>query len=95
MQAEIVTIGDEILIGQVVDSNSAYIAVALNAIGVDVRRITSVRDAHADIVSALASAASGADIVITTGGLGPTKDDVTKAALADFTDELATEDAEA
>ena len=78
MQAEIITIGDEILIGQIVDSNSAFIAKQLNKIGVSVYQITSVQDDRTHILKAFAEAESNADIVIVTGGLGPTKDDIPK-----------------
>lgn len=84
MQAEIITIGDEILIGQVVDTNSAYISSALNKIGVSVYQITSVQDQSAHILKALEEAQSNADIIIITGGLGPTKDDITKTTIAHY-----------
>jgi len=83
MRVEIITIGDEILIGQVVDTNSAWMAQQLNLIGAKVERIVSISDAHSQIVSAVAVAESRADVVLITGGLGPTKDDITKIALAD------------
>ena len=84
MKAEIITIGDEILIGQIVDTNSAYIAKALNNIGVAVYQISSVQDEKEHIVTALEEAERRADIIIITGGLGPTKDDVTKQSFCDF-----------
>jgi nicotinamide-nucleotide amidase len=84
MLAEIITIGDEILIGQIVDSNSAWIAQQLNAIGVRVKQISSVSDDAAHIVTALNEAKSRADIILVTGGLGPTKDDITKTTLAAY-----------
>ncbi len=84
MQAEIITIGDEILIGQIVDSNSKWIASELNKIGVSVYQITSVQDDRQHILKALKEAHENADIVIITGGLGPTKDDITKLTLTDF-----------
>ncbi|WP_422084025.1 competence/damage-inducible protein A [Ulvibacterium sp.] len=84
MLAEIVTIGDEILIGQIVDTNSAFIAKELNRIGVSVFQITSVQDDNDHIQKALAEAKERADVVIITGGLGPTKDDVTKNAFCEF-----------
>jgi nicotinamide-nucleotide amidase len=91
MTAEIITIGDEILIGQIVDSNSAYIAKELNLIGISVYQITSVQDEKEHILSALLDASKRADIVILTGGLGPTKDDVTKYTFAEyFDDQLVT-----
>lgn len=84
MQAEIITIGDELLIGQVVDTNSAFIAQQLNLIGIDVSQITSISDNHEHILKTLKEATDRADVIIITGGLGPTKDDITKAALCDF-----------
>jgi nicotinamide-nucleotide amidase len=93
MQAEIITIGDEILIGQIVDSNSAFIAKELNKIGVSVYQITSVQDDRDHILKALAEAESNADMVILTGGLGPTKDDITKTTIADYFNDTLIEDA--
>lgn len=84
MQAEIVTIGDEILIGQIVDTNSAYIATALNNIGVHVYQITSVQDEREHILNSLQIASERSQIVILTGGLGPTKDDITKQTFCEF-----------
>ena len=94
MFAEIITIGDELLIGQVVDTNSAWLGHELNIIGVEVLRITSVRDRKDEIVEAIDSAMKRADIVLMTGGLGPTKDDITKQVLCDyFNTELVFNDA--
>ena len=84
MQAEIITIGDEILIGQILDSNSKWIATELNKIGVSVYQITSIQDDKVHILEALKNAQSKVDIVILTGGLGPTKDDITKLTLAEY-----------
>jgi len=84
MLAEIITIGDEILIGQIVDTNSAWMAAELNKIGVTVKQITSISDEAEHIVKALEEAQSRADIILMTGGLGPTKDDVTKLTLAKY-----------
>lgn len=84
MQAEIITIGDEILIGQILDSNSKYIATELNKIGVSVYQITSIQDDKQHILKAIKEAQSNADIVIITGGLGPTKDDITKLTLTEY-----------
>jgi nicotinamide-nucleotide amidase len=84
MKAEIITIGDEILIGQIVDTNSAFIAKELNNIGVSVYQITSVQDDKTHILKAFEAAETNVDIVIITGGLGPTKDDITKTTLAQF-----------
>ena len=89
MNAEIITIGDEILIGQITDTNSQWIATELNKIGVSVFQITSIQDDKEHILQALADAEKHADIVIITGGLGPTKDDITKHTIASyFNDEL-------
>ena len=89
MQAELITIGDEILIGQILDSNSKWIATELNNIGVSVYQITSIQDDKQHILKAVKEAQENADIVIITGGLGPTKDDITKITLASyFKDEL-------
>ena len=88
-KATLITIGDEILIGQIIDSNSAYIAKKLNKIGVEVHAIYSVQDDYDEIRNALQKAEKETDIIITTGGLGPTKDDITKTVFADyFNDEL-------
>lgn len=84
MRAEIITIGDELLIGQVVDTNSAWIAEQLNAYGIELYQITSVHDSREHIIAALDEAFSRADIVLTTGGLGPTKDDITKHVLCEY-----------
>lgn len=83
-QASICTIGDEILIGQVVDTNSSHISQALNTLGIKVSRMVSIGDDHQTIISSLSEELSRNDIVIVTGGLGPTKDDITKKALADL-----------
>ena len=84
MQCEIITIGDELLIGQVVDTNSAWMATELNACGIEVKQISSVHDDAQHIKAALDEAFERADIVLTTGGLGPTKDDITKHVLCDY-----------
>jgi len=82
--AEIITIGDELLIGQVVDTNSAFIAKQLNEIGVVVYQITSVQDDARHIKNALKCAEQHVDVIILTGGLGPTKDDITKHTITDY-----------
>ena len=82
--ASICTIGDEILIGQVVDTNSSHISRSLNSLGIRVTRMLSIGDEHDAIVENLESELRQNDIVIVTGGLGPTKDDITKKALADL-----------
>ncbi|MCF8304139.1 MAG: competence/damage-inducible protein A [Bacteroidales bacterium] len=84
MTVEIITIGDEILIGQVVDSNSAWMAQQLNLIGANIQQITSISDTHDDIVNTLDAAIQRVDLVLMTGGLGPTKDDITKKTLAEY-----------
>ena len=84
MNAEIITIGDEILIGQIVDTNSQWIGQELNKIGVSVYQISSIQDDRQHILNALKEAQERADIVIITGGLGPTKDDITKKTIAEF-----------
>ena len=84
MRAEIITIGDELLIGQVVDTNSAWMAEHLNAYGIELYQITSVHDSREHILMALNEAFNRADIVLTTGGLGPTKDDITKQVLCEY-----------
>lgn len=83
-QASICTIGDEILIGQIVDTNSSHISLALNSLGIRVTRMLSIGDDHDTIISALAEELKRNQIVIVTGGLGPTKDDITKKALAEL-----------
>ena len=84
MQATILTIGDEILIGQIVDTNSVSIAKYLNAAGVVVREKCSIGDDRDQIVTTLERCLAHSDIVILTGGLGPTKDDITKKTLAEM-----------
>jgi len=84
MKAEIITIGDELLIGQVVDTNSAWMAQRLNEEGIELYQITSVHDNREHILSALDEAFSRVDIVLTTGGLGPTKDDITKNVMCEY-----------
>lgn len=86
MKAEIITIGDEILIGQIVDTNSAWMAEQLNLAGIEVYQITSVHDDREHIMQALASAEQVVDLVLITGGLGPTKDDITKQTLCEYFD---------
>src|SRR5690606_261165 len=94
MLAEIITIGDELLIGQVIDTNSAFIAKEHNKIGVSVYQITSVQDDKSHILTAFKDAESRVDIIIITGGLGPTKDDITKKTIAEyFDDTLVMDDA--
>ena len=84
MLAEIITIGDEILIGQIVDTNSVFISKELNKIGVQVYQITSIQDDREHILKALEEAKNRVDLVLVTGGLGPTKDDITKQCFLEF-----------
>jgi competence/damage-inducible protein CinA-like protein len=88
MNAEIITIGDEILIGQIVDTNSQWIALELNKIGISIYQITSIQDDKFHILKAVKEAQLNTDIVIITGGLGPTKDDITKLALTEYFDDI-------
>ena len=92
MLAEIITIGDEILIGQIIDTNSVFISKELNKIGVQVYQITSIQDERSHILEAFANAAKKVDIVIVTGGLGPTKDDITKETFCEFLNDQLVED---
>jgi nicotinamide-nucleotide amidase len=84
MKAIIITVGDELLIGQVVDTNSAWLGGKLNGLGLDLIEIRSVSDKSPAIIEAIGKAFENAEIVIMTGGLGPTKDDITKKAIADY-----------
>jgi nicotinamide-nucleotide amidase len=84
MKAQIVTIGDEILIGQIIDTNSAWMAEQLNLQGISILEMTSIGDTREEILRGLQYALSRADLVLVTGGLGPTKDDITKKTIAEF-----------
>jgi len=84
LTASVCTIGDEILIGQIVDTNSSHIAQELNLLGIKVRYMLSVADDHQEIVDGLRKCICDTDIVVVTGGLGPTKDDITKEALREL-----------
>lgn len=84
MKVQIITIGDEILIGQIIDSNSAWMAQQLNLIGASIEQITSISDTNDAIQNAMQQASQSADIVLMTGGLGPTKDDITKKSMAAY-----------
>ena len=84
MTVSIITIGDEILIGQIIDTNSAWMGERLNEIGASVETIYSVKDTKEGIVDALRAALQKTDVVLLTGGLGPTKDDITKKTIAEF-----------
>ena len=84
IQATIITIGDELLIGQVIDTNSAFIAQSLSKIGIPVASRIAVGDNKADIINALDTASQKSKIIILTGGLGPTADDITKPLLNEY-----------
>ena len=86
MLAEIITIGDELLIGQTIDTNSAWIGEQLSLLGINIHQISSITDDETHIISALEEAAKRVHIIIITGGLGPTKDDLTKKALCKYFD---------
>lgn len=86
MKAEIITIGDELLIGQVIDTNSAWMAEQLNLLGISVHQITSISDNREHILTTLQEASHRADIILITGGLGPTNDDITKETLSEYFD---------
>lgn len=94
MTAEIITIGDEILIGQIVDTNSAFISKELNKVGISVYQITSIQDERNHILSALEDASKRAQIVLVTGGLGPTKDDITKETFCEYFEDSLQENAD-
>ena len=87
MKVSIITIGDEILIGQIVDTNSAWIAKSLNEIGLDLCKIYSISDNESVILRTLDRAKELSDIIIITGGLGPTNDDITKHTLVTYFDD--------
>jgi nicotinamide-nucleotide amidase len=84
VKAEILTIGDEILYGQIVDTNSAWMSAELSKVGISVVRKLSVGDNEEEILRALAGAEERSDVVLITGGIGPTSDDLTKPCLAKF-----------
>src|SRR5664279_721362 len=84
ISASIITIGDELLIGQVIDTNSAWIAQQLNKIGVAVKRRVSVGDSKEEIITILEEERKYSDIILMTGGLGPTSDDITKTVLCEY-----------
>ena len=84
ISAKIITIGDEILIGQIVDTNSTFISNELIKIGVEVREILSISDSKDEIINAFNNSVDKFDIIITTGGLGPTNDDITKEVFCEF-----------
>lgn len=84
MRAEIITIGDELLIGQVVDTNSAWLGQTLNKYSIKIHRINSISDNADEIKLQLTECLNRSELIIVTGGLGPTKDDITKKTLADY-----------
>jgi nicotinamide-nucleotide amidase len=84
MKASIITIGDELLIGQTIDTNSAWIGHELSNLGFDVWKITTIHDRREDILTALSEAEGKTDVVLITGGLGPTSDDITKNTLCEY-----------
>jgi competence/damage-inducible protein cinA len=86
MNVEIITIGTELLIGQVVDTNSAWMGTQLNLAGFDVTRKATIPDTGTAIKSAITEALGRVSIVLVTGGLGPTKDDITKQTLCELFD---------
>ncbi|HEY9124124.1 MAG TPA: CinA family nicotinamide mononucleotide deamidase-related protein, partial [Bacteroidales bacterium] len=83
-KADIISIGDEILIGQIVNTNAAWISTRLNELGIGINRVTSVGDSHEEILAILDEASKRSDIIIITGGLDPTSDDITKPALCSY-----------
>ena len=88
MKAQIVTIGDEILIGQIVDTNSAWLASELNTLGISVDSVKSIADTRESIFEALNTVPSNVELVLFTGGLGPTKDAITKYAFAEWFEKI-------
>lgn len=92
MKATIVTIGDEILIGQIVDTNSGYIAKALDKIGIQTHEMLSISDDKQHILDTFAKLQNQVDLVVITGGLGPTKDDITKKTFCDYFEDVLVED---
>jgi nicotinamide-nucleotide amidase len=84
MKAQIISIGDEILIGQIVNTNAAWIANYLTSEGIECTKITTVSDSKKSIVTALKNAVDNSELVVITGGLGPTNDDITKHTLCSF-----------
>lgn len=84
MRAEIISIGDELLIGQVINTNSAWIAEQLNNIGIDVYQVSTISDERQHILDTLNEAGKRADLIIMTGGIGPTSDDITKQTLCEY-----------
>ncbi len=92
MKAEIITIGDELLIGQVINTNQAYLAEQFNLLGIFVEKMTTVGDAPTDILQAFHSSWNNFDLICVTGGLGPTHDDITKKSICQFFNKELVED---
>jgi len=88
MKATIITIGDEILIGQITDTNSGYIAKSLDKIGIQVHEMVSISDEKSHILETFSKVQDQVDFVIITGGLGPTKDDLTKLTFCDYFEDI-------
>ena len=84
MKAEIISIGDELLIGQVINTNASWMAGQLNLAGIQVVRITTISDQEQEIIASLSEASARAEVVLLTGGLGPTRDDITKHSLCKY-----------
>ena len=84
MKAEVLSIGDELLIGQVINTNQAFIAEKLNSVGIAVDRMTTVGDQEETILQSFSQAFANHDVVLVTGGLGPTHDDITRTAVCKF-----------
>ena len=94
MKAELITIGDEILIGQIINTNAVFLAKELNKIGIEIAQITSISDQKEHIIEALDASNKRAEVVILTGGLGPTKDDLTKHTLCEYFNDTLIENEE-
>jgi nicotinamide-nucleotide amidase len=94
MKAELITIGDEILIGQIINTNAVFFAKELNKIGIEIAQITSISDQKEHIIEALDASTKRAEVVILTGGLGPTKDDLTKHTLCEYFNDTLIENEE-
>lgn len=94
MQAELLSIGDELLIGQVVNTNAVFLSKALNSIGIEVVQISCISDQKEAIIEALDESKKRAQIILLTGGLGPTKDDITKHTLCVYFNDILVENQE-
>ena len=87
MKAEIIAVGTELLMGELLDSNSTYLASELPTVGIELRQVSKVGDSIDDLTDAISSALNRSDLLITTGGLGPTSDDLTRESIAKFFNE--------